>query len=110
MAASPLLLGTDLAALNATDKAMLTNDRVLAVDQDGVAARGRPASSGPGRRRPDESFGRAAGGGCRRSGLGWRGSPSPRSGLPSGAQLVYWESELIPRESLTPGAPGTAMQ
>ncbi|WP_406505048.1 glycoside hydrolase family 27 protein [Streptomyces sp. NBC_00212] len=47
MAASPLLLGTDLTALNATDKAMLTNDRVLAVDQDGVAAK-RIVSSGPG--------------------------------------------------------------
>ncbi|WP_406730557.1 carbohydrate-binding protein [Streptomyces sp. NBC_01794] len=39
MAASPLLLGTDLTALTATDKAMLTNDRLIAVDQDGVAAR-----------------------------------------------------------------------
>jgi hypothetical protein len=39
MAASPLLLGTDLTALDATDMAMLTNDRLIAVDQDGVAAR-----------------------------------------------------------------------
>ncbi|MGW1976294.1 carbohydrate-binding protein [Streptomyces sp. NPDC001889] len=39
MAASPLLLGTDLTALNATDKAMLTNERLIAVNQDGVAAR-----------------------------------------------------------------------
>lgn len=39
MAASPLLLGTDLTALTATDKAMLTNDRLIAVNQDGVAAR-----------------------------------------------------------------------
>ncbi|MCT9928999.1 carbohydrate-binding protein [Planotetraspora sp. A-T 1434] len=38
MAASPLLLGTDLTALNSTDMAMLTNDRIIAVDQDGVAA------------------------------------------------------------------------
>jgi Alpha galactosidase A/Alpha galactosidase C-terminal beta sandwich domain/Carbohydrate binding module (family 6) len=38
MAASPLLLGTDLTHLDATDKAMLTNDRIIAVDQDGVAA------------------------------------------------------------------------
>ncbi|WP_163508277.1 glycoside hydrolase family 27 protein [Fodinicola acaciae] len=38
MAASPLLLGTDLTALNNTDMAMLTNDRIIAVDQDGVAA------------------------------------------------------------------------
>jgi hypothetical protein len=39
MAASPLLLGTDLTALDATDMAMLTNDRIIGVDQDGVAAR-----------------------------------------------------------------------
>jgi hypothetical protein len=39
MAASPLLLGTDLTNLNATDMAMLTNDRLIAVDQDGVAAK-----------------------------------------------------------------------
>jgi hypothetical protein len=38
MAASPLLLGTDLTHLDATDKAMLTNDRLIGVDQDGVAA------------------------------------------------------------------------
>ncbi|MEZ0073872.1 carbohydrate-binding protein [Planotetraspora sp. GP83] len=38
MAGAPLLLGTDLTALNATDMAMLTNDRLIAVDQDGVAA------------------------------------------------------------------------
>jgi alpha-galactosidase len=38
MAASPLLLGTDLTDLNSTDKAMLTNDRLIGVDQDGVAA------------------------------------------------------------------------
>ncbi|MEU3922419.1 carbohydrate-binding protein [Streptomyces sp. NPDC029004] len=46
MAASPLLLGTDLTALNATDKAMLTNDRLIAVNQDGIAAR-RIVNSGP---------------------------------------------------------------
>ncbi|MFI1395332.1 alpha-galactosidase [Streptomyces sp. NPDC020681] len=45
MAASPLLLGTDLTALTATDKAMLTNDRLIAVNQDGVAAR-RISNSG----------------------------------------------------------------
>jgi hypothetical protein len=39
MAASPLLLGTDLTHLNGTDKAMLTNDRLIGVDQDGVAAK-----------------------------------------------------------------------
>jgi hypothetical protein len=39
MAASPLLLGTDLTHLDSTDKAMLTNDRLIAVDQDGVAAK-----------------------------------------------------------------------
>jgi hypothetical protein len=38
MAASPLLLGTDLTALTSTDLAMLTNDRLIAVDQDGFAA------------------------------------------------------------------------
>jgi Alpha galactosidase C-terminal beta sandwich domain/Alpha galactosidase A len=38
MAASPLLLGTDLTHLDATDLAMLTNDSVIGVDQDGVAA------------------------------------------------------------------------
>ena len=39
MAASPLILGTDLTALTSTDIAMLTNDRVLGVNQDGVAAK-----------------------------------------------------------------------
>jgi hypothetical protein len=47
MAAAPLLLGTDLTLLAqanppadiAADKAMLFNDRVIAVDQDGVAAK-----------------------------------------------------------------------
>jgi hypothetical protein len=39
MAASPFLLGTDLTNLDTTDLAMLTNDRVIAVDQDGVAAK-----------------------------------------------------------------------
>jgi len=38
MAASPLLLGTDLTALTSTDLAMLTNDRLIGVNQDGVAA------------------------------------------------------------------------
>jgi hypothetical protein len=38
MAAAPLLLGTDLTALTATDLAMLSNDRLIGVDQDGVAA------------------------------------------------------------------------
>ncbi|WP_433172365.1 glycoside hydrolase family 27 protein [Actinoallomurus sp. CA-150999] len=38
MAGSPLLLGTDLTSLDGTDKAMLTNDRLIGVDQDGVAA------------------------------------------------------------------------
>ncbi|GAA0951243.1 CBM35 domain-containing protein [Nonomuraea longicatena] len=45
MAASPLLLGSDLTALTATDLAMLTNDRLIAVNQDGVAAQ-RIISSG----------------------------------------------------------------
>jgi alpha-galactosidase len=47
MAAAPLLLGTDLTQLTsstpaagvAADKAMLFNDRIIAVDQDGVAAK-----------------------------------------------------------------------
>ncbi len=38
MAASPLLLGTDLTHLDATDLAMLDNDSLIGVDQDGVAA------------------------------------------------------------------------
>ncbi|MFH9548357.1 alpha-galactosidase [Streptomyces sp. NPDC017435] len=38
MAASPLLLGTDLTQLDSVDRAMLTNDRLIGVDQDGVAA------------------------------------------------------------------------
>ncbi|MEU5869180.1 carbohydrate-binding protein [Nonomuraea sp. NPDC047529] len=45
MIAGPLLLGTDLTALTATDLAMLTNDRLIAVDQDGVAAQ-RVVNSG----------------------------------------------------------------
>jgi alpha-galactosidase len=45
MAASPLILGTDLTNLDPTDLAMLTNDRVIAVNQDGVAA-GRIVNSG----------------------------------------------------------------
>lgn len=47
MAASPLLLGTDLTHLDSTDLAMLTNDRLIAVDQDGVAAK-RIVNSGSG--------------------------------------------------------------
>jgi Alpha galactosidase A/Alpha galactosidase C-terminal beta sandwich domain len=39
MAASPLLLGTDLTHLDPTDLTMLTNDRIIAVDQDGIAAK-----------------------------------------------------------------------
>ncbi|MGW7425028.1 alpha-galactosidase [Streptomyces sp. NPDC054813] len=39
MAAAPLLLGTDLTRLDTVDKAMLTNDRLIGVDQDGVAAK-----------------------------------------------------------------------
>ncbi|MEV4178321.1 alpha-galactosidase [Nonomuraea sp. NPDC049709] len=38
MAASPLLLGTDLTALTSVDLGMLKNDRLIAVNQDGVAA------------------------------------------------------------------------
>ncbi|WP_405469212.1 alpha-galactosidase [Streptomyces canus] len=39
MAASPLLIGTDLTDLDPVDKAMLTNDRLIGVNQDGVAAK-----------------------------------------------------------------------
>ncbi|MFF4489385.1 alpha-galactosidase [Streptomyces sp. NPDC001544] len=39
MAAAPLLLGTDLTHLDSVDRAMLTNDRLIGVDQDGVAAK-----------------------------------------------------------------------
>ncbi|MEV5386737.1 glycosyl hydrolase family 28 protein [Streptomyces sp. NPDC052721] len=45
MAAAPLLLGTDLTRLDPVDKAMLTNDRLIGVDQDGVAAK-RVVNSG----------------------------------------------------------------
>jgi hypothetical protein len=38
MAASPLLLGTDLTDLAQVDLTMLVNDRLIAVNQDGVAA------------------------------------------------------------------------
>ena len=45
MAGAPLLLGTDLTQLDPVDTAMLTNDRLIAVDQDGYAAK-RIVSSG----------------------------------------------------------------
>ena len=38
LAASPLILGTDLTNLNATELGYLKNSRVLAVDQDGIDA------------------------------------------------------------------------
>jgi Alpha galactosidase A/Alpha galactosidase C-terminal beta sandwich domain len=38
MAGAPLLLGTDLTNLTSTDLAMLDNDRLIGVDQDGYAA------------------------------------------------------------------------
>src|SRR6266542_1285552 len=38
MAGAPLLLGTDLTNLTSVDLAMLSNDRLIAVDQDGYAA------------------------------------------------------------------------
>src|SRR5205085_358762 len=38
LAASPLILGTDLTALDPTDLALLKNRDVLAVDQDGIDA------------------------------------------------------------------------
>jgi alpha-galactosidase len=39
LASAPLILGTDLTRLNAADLALLTNRAVIAVDQDGIAAR-----------------------------------------------------------------------
>jgi len=45
MAGAPLLLGTDLTNLTSVDLAMLSNDRLIAVDQDGYAA-SRIVSSG----------------------------------------------------------------
>ncbi|PYC80250.1 hypothetical protein C7C46_13260 [Streptomyces tateyamensis] len=39
VSAAPLLLGVDLTALDTADKALLTNDEVIAVDQAGRAAR-----------------------------------------------------------------------
>ena len=45
MAASPLLLGTDLTSIDPTDKAMLTNVSVLGVDKDGGTAK-RLSNSG----------------------------------------------------------------
>ncbi|MFF7971454.1 glycosyl hydrolase family 28 protein [Streptomyces sp. NPDC007905] len=45
MAGAPLLLGTDLTHLDPVDNAMLTNDRLIGVDQDGVAAK-RVVNSG----------------------------------------------------------------
>lgn len=47
MASAPLLLGTDLTNLDPTDLAMLTNDSVLGVDQDAIAAK-RVLTSGNG--------------------------------------------------------------
>jgi alpha-galactosidase len=45
LASAPLILGTDLTNLDATDLAMLENNRVIAVDQDGIPA-DRVISSG----------------------------------------------------------------
>jgi alpha-galactosidase len=39
LASAPLILGTDLTRLNAADLAVATNRAVIAVDQDGIAAR-----------------------------------------------------------------------
>jgi alpha-galactosidase len=47
MAASPLILGTDLTHLDATDLAMLKNKAVISVDQDAIAAK-RIVDSGNG--------------------------------------------------------------
>ncbi len=47
MAGSPLILGTDMTSLDATDLAMLRNQAVISVDQDGAAAR-RVVDSGNG--------------------------------------------------------------
>jgi alpha-galactosidase len=45
LASAPLILGTDLTSLDATDLGMLENNRVIGVDQDGIPA-GRVISSG----------------------------------------------------------------
>jgi alpha-galactosidase len=45
LASAPLILGTDLTHLDSTDLAMLENNRVIAVDQDGIPA-DRVISSG----------------------------------------------------------------
>jgi alpha-galactosidase len=47
MASSPLILGTDLTHLDATDLAMLKNKAVISVDQDAIAAK-RIVDSGDG--------------------------------------------------------------
>ena len=47
MAASPLILGTDLTHLDSTDLAMLKNKAVISVDQDAIAAK-RIVDSGNG--------------------------------------------------------------
>ena len=47
MAASPLILGTDLTHLDSTDLAMLKNKAVIGVDQDAIAAK-RIVDSGDG--------------------------------------------------------------
>ena len=39
LAGAPLILGTDLTHLASVDKAMLENRAVIAIDQDGIAAR-----------------------------------------------------------------------
>ena len=39
LAGAPLILGTDLTQLTSVDKAMLENRAVIAIDQDGIAAR-----------------------------------------------------------------------
>jgi alpha-galactosidase len=39
LASSPLILGTDLTALDATDLGLLKNARVIAIDQDAIAAK-----------------------------------------------------------------------
>lgn len=39
LAAAPLILGTDLTHLDATDTSLLTNDEVIAINQGGVAAK-----------------------------------------------------------------------
>jgi alpha-galactosidase len=89
MAASPLILGSDLTHLDAGDLAMLGNDRVIAVDQDGAAA-SRIVKSGDG-----QVFAKAEVGGAHVVALFNTGETNPATVSVSWAKV---------------GAPGTSHQ